>query len=137
MYSLASAGFQPTIDLEKTLHAVWIIKLFNAEIPVATIWSTRIAICKAIQTFVNKCDVAPDLTLPEDVIASLWESLKVVAGDRGYESVRTAAASAVADYVEWVRGHQEWPNVEQKINVDMPGIIAEETSSVIQAKYRR
>jgi hypothetical protein len=77
------------------------------------------------------------LTLSENVIFPLWEKLKVVAGDRGYESVRTAAAKTVAAFVEWVDGHPEWTHVQQKIRVELPGIIEAETSSVIQAEYRR
>jgi hypothetical protein len=70
-------------------------------------------------------------------VLSLWESLKIVAGDRGYESVRTAAAKAVAEFVEWVHGHQEWDRVRRKIEIELPGIISAETSTVIQAEYRR
>ena len=77
------------------------------------------------------------MTLSENVISALWEKLKVVAGDRGYESVRTAAAKTVADFVEWVDGHPEWSHVRQKIREELPGIVEAETSSVIQAEYRR
>jgi len=137
LYSIASAAFQPAVDTQRTDNAVWIINLFNGETPIATVWSTRIAICKAAQSFINKCTITPDLTFSENVVLSLWESLKVVAGDRGYESVRTAAAKAVADFVEWVDGHPEWAQVQQKIRLELPGIIQSETSSVIQAEYRR
>ena len=113
------------------------MNLFNAEIPVATVWSNRIAICKAAQTFINKCTITPDLTVSEDVVSSLWESLKIVAGDRGYESVRIAAAKAVADFVEWIEGHSEWTHIQQKVRLELPGMIESETSSVIQAEYRR
>ena len=67
----------------------------------------------------------------------MWESLKMVAGDRGYESVRTAAAKAVAEFVEWIEGHSEWPQVQNLVRAQLPGIIAAETSTVIQAEYRR
>ena len=116
---------------------MWIINLFNTEIPIATVWSTRIAICKAAQTFINKCIITPTLTISENVVLSLWESLKVVAGDRGYESVRTAAAKTVADFVEWIEGHPEWTQVRQRISIELPAIIQAETSSVIQAEYRK
>jgi hypothetical protein len=113
------------------------MNLFSAEIPIATVWSTRITICKAAQIFINKCINTPDLTVSEDVVSSLWESLKIVAGDRGYESVRVAAAKAVAEFVEWIEGHSEWAHIQQKVRLELPGIIESETSSVIQAEYRQ
>jgi hypothetical protein len=137
LYSLASAGFQPAIDLDKVQNAIWIINLFNSEIPIATVWSTRIAICKAAQAFITKCIITPTLDIPQDAVSSLWKSLKIVAGDRGYESVRTAAAKTVAEFFEWVEGHSEWVHVQQQIKSELPGIIEAETSSVIQAEYRR
>ena len=100
-------------------------------------WSTRIALCKSAQAFVNKCKINPQVALPEVTVSSLWESLKIVAGDRGYESVRTAAAKAVAEFVEWVEGHQEWSQIQHTIRIELPGIIAAETSTVIQAEYKR
>ena len=137
LYFLASAGFQPAIDPDAAQNALWIITLFNTEIPVATVWSTRIAICKAAQTYITKCIITPTLTFSQDALLSLWQSLKIVAGDRGYESVRTAAAKAVAEFVEWVEGHPEWIQVQQQIRSELPGIIQAEISSVIQAEYRR
>jgi hypothetical protein len=116
---------------------VWIIKLFNTEIPFATVWSTRIALCNAAQKFINKCTIAPQISLPENNVSELWESLKVVAGDRGYESVRTAAAKTVADFVEWINGHSEWTNTQERVRGELPEIIAAETSSVIQAEYTK
>lgn len=116
---------------------IWIINLISKEIPVATIWSTRIALCNATQAFINKCIITPQLSFPESNVASLWESLKIVAGDRGYESVRTAAAKTVGDFVGWVEGHPEWIGVQQTIKGELPGIIAAETSSVIRAEYTR
>ena len=136
MYSIVSAAFQPEVDSQRIDNAVWIINLLITEIPIATVWSTRIAICKAAQKFINKCTITPDLTFSENVISLLWESLKTVAGDRGYESVRTAAAKTVADFVEWIDGHSEWAHVQQALSIELPGIIESETSSVIQAKYR-
>ena len=118
-------------------NAIWIITLFNTEIPIATVWSTRIAICKAAQTYITKCAITPTLTFSQDAVSSLWQSLKIVAGDRGYESVRTAAAKSVAEFVDWVEGHSEWIQVQQQIRSELPGIIEAETSSVIQAEYRR
>ena len=135
MYSLVSAAFQPAVDVEKQDNAIWIMNLFNIEIPIATVWSTRIAICKATQTFIGKCTILPILTVPETVVSSLWESLKIVAGDRGYESVRIAAAKTVANFAKWVDGHSEWTDLHQKIRTELPRIIESETSSVIQAEY--
>jgi len=137
LYSLASAGFQPAIDPDRVQNALWIVNLFNAEIPIATVWSTRIAICKAAQTFITKCIITPTLTFPPEAVSSLWQSLKIVAGDRGYESVRSAAAKTVAEFVEWVERHPEWVQVQQQIRSELPGIIEAETSSVIQAEYKR
>jgi hypothetical protein len=107
----------------------------NKEIPAATVWSTRTAICKATQSFLAKCIQAPDMQIPEAVVESLWESLKIVAGDRGYEIVRTAAAKAVAEYIRWVRGHPNWSDIQGKIGRDLPIIVQSETSSIIQAEY--
>ena len=77
------------------------------------------------------------MSLSEIIVSALWEKLKVVAGDRGYESVRTAAAKTVAEFVEWVDGHPQWTNLQQRIRVELPVIIEAETSSVIQAEYRK
>jgi hypothetical protein len=68
-------------------------------------------------------------------VSSLWQSLKIVAEDRGYESVRTAAAKTVADFVEWVKEHPEWTQTQQSLRIELPRIIEAETSSVIQAEY--
>lgn len=109
--------------------------MISTEIPIASVWSSRIALSKAAQVFVNKCMSTPQLSVPENQISQLWESLKIVAGDQGYESVRTAGVKAVADFVEWVNGHPEWVTIQEKIKRDLVGMIAAETSSVIQAEY--
>lgn len=137
LYSLAPAAFQPEIDPDRVEHAQWIMKFLSSEIPIATVWSTRIALCQSVQAFIQKCIITPQLTVPESLVATMWESLKLVAGDRGYESVRTAAAKAVAEFVEWVEGHPEWSQVQNTVRAQLPGIIAAETSSVIQAEYKR
>jgi hypothetical protein len=120
-----------------TQSAVWIIELFNSEIPAAEVWSTRVALCKAVQAFVEKCTAVPLLVVPETNISQLWDNVKIVAGDRGYESVRSSAARTVAEFVGWVGGHSEWVSVQEKIKLDLPGIIAAETSSVIRAEYTK
>lgn len=51
--------------------------------------------------------------------------------------MRTAAAKAVAEFMDWVREHREWDGVERKVKMELPSIIAAETSTVIQAEYRR
>ena len=137
LYAITSAAFQPAIDTESTAHAIWLIGLLNTEIPLATVWSTRIALCNSAQTFIKKGILNPTFTIPEGVTASLWENLKVLAGDRGYESVRMAAAKTVAEFAEWVNGHGEWSHLQTKIRTELPGIIETETSSVIQAEYAR
>jgi hypothetical protein len=137
LYAIASAAFQPTIDAENTTHAIWLIGLLNSEIPLATVWSTRIGLCNSAQTFIKKCILYSKFSIPEDVVVSLWEKLKVLAGDRGYESVRMAAAKTVADFVEWIYEHNEWSQLQSKIKTELPGIVEAETSSVIQAEYRR
>jgi len=101
------------------------------------VWSTRTAICKSAQLFISKCVQTPELQISEIVIDSLWESLKIVAGDRGYESVRTAAAQAVAEFIRWVRAHPNWSGIQSRIERELPGIIQAETSSVIQAEYMK
>ena len=136
LYSVAAAGFQPLVDPNRVANAVWILNLFTTEIPIATVWSTRIAVCKAAQTFIHKCIGISDLTLPEESLLPFWESLKIVASDRGYESVRTAAARTVGKLVEWVKGHPEWTRTQQKIRGELPGVIEAETSTVVQAEYR-
>jgi hypothetical protein len=135
LYSLASAAFQPAIDLDAVKHATWIIQLFHKELPVATVWSTRIALCKSTQTFINKCKAVPSIAIPEEELSLLWQSLKICAGDRGYESVRTAAAKAVADFVRLVEGRSEWAGLQSQTGVELPEIIAAETSTIIQAEY--
>jgi hypothetical protein len=137
LYAITSAAFQPAIDSEKTAHAIWLIGLLNTEIPIATVWSTRIALCNSAQTFIKKCIIEPTFTIPEGVVASLWENLKLLAGDRGYESVRMAAAKTVAEFSEWVNGHSEWSHLQNQIKLDLSAIIEAETSTVIQAEYKR
>lgn len=135
LYAVAAAAFQPAIDASNVEHATWLIKLVNKEIPAATVWSTRIAICKAAESFIAKCIHAPGMEIPEPVVESLWESLKIVAGDRGYEIVRTAAAKAVAEYIRWVRCHPNRLGIQATIGRELPLIVQSETSSVIQAMY--
>ena len=79
----------------------------------------------------------PQLSVPEDLISSLWARLKIVAGDRGYESVRTAAAKAISDFISWVDEHPEWNTTQSIIKLELPSIIAEETSGVIRAELTR
>ena len=134
---MASASYQPAIDPHKSQNAEWILNLFSAEIPVATVWSTRVAICRALQILINKCIPHPDLTISQETMSLVWQRLKLVAGDRGYESVRTAAAKTVADFVDWVERHPEWHDIQNTVRVELPGIVAAETSSIIQAEYRR
>jgi hypothetical protein len=135
LYSLASAAYQPAIDPNAVEHATWIIQLFNKEVPSATIWSTRIALCTTAQTFIKKSSGVSSIAVSEENLSLLWQSLKVCAGDRGYESVRTAAAKTVADFVRWVDGRPEWVGIRSKIRSELEEIIAAETSSVIQAEY--
>jgi hypothetical protein len=137
LFALAAATFQPTIDANNAEHAIWFISLVNKEIPAATVWSTRIAISKAIQLFVMKCVETPAMLIPEPVVGSLWESLKIVAGDRGYESVRTAAAKAVAEFIRWGRGHPNWSGVQERVERELPSLIQAETSTIIQAEYMK
>ena len=135
LYSLASAAYQPSIDPDAVEHAKWIITLLTSEIPKATVWSTRIALCKSIQTFISKCKAIPQLSIPEDLVALIWQGLKIMAGDRGYETVRTAAAKAVADFIKWVNDHPEWFNTQSIVKTQLPAIIAEEPSTVIRAEF--
>jgi hypothetical protein len=137
LYAIASAAFQPAIDLEKSAHAIWLIDLLNTEIPIATVWSTRIALCNSAQTFIKKCIIESTFTIPEGVVASLWENLKLLAGDRGYESVRMAAAKTVAEFSEWVHRHSEWSRLQNNLKMDLSSLIEAETSTVIQAEYTR
>jgi hypothetical protein len=123
------------MDANNVEHATWLINLVNREIPAATVWSTRTAICKATQSFVVKCIQTPDMQIPETVVESLWSSLKIVAGDRGYEIVRTAAAKAVAEYIRWVKHDPNWSGIQGTIRRELPIIVQSETSSVIQAEY--
>jgi len=77
------------------------------------------------------------MQVSEPVVDSLWESLKIVAGDRGYESVRSAAAKAIAEFIRWVRAHPNWSGVQGRVERELPSIIQAETSSVIQAEYMK
>lgn len=137
LYALASAAYQPAIDPDAIENAKWIVDFLTAEIPIATVWSTRIALCKSIETFIIKCRGAPRLSVPEASISALWKSLKVVAGDRGYESVRTAAAKSISEFIKWINEHSEWSAIHNTIKIELPGILAEETSSVIRAEFTR
>lgn len=137
MYALVTAAYRPSIDPETAVNAKWIIGLVTSELPKATVWSTRIALCKSIQTFIGNCKSVPQLSVPEDLISSLWARLKIVAGDRGYESVRTAAAKAISDFISWVDEHPEWNTTQSIIKLELPSIIAEETSGVIRAELTR
>ena len=115
---------------------MFIINLISKEVPVATVWSTRIAICKSAQTFINKCTDVSSLTISEETLNILWQSLKICTADRGYESVRTAAAKTVADFVRWVDGRPEsWGILGAQIRTELDEIIAAETSGAIVAEY--
>lgn len=56
--------------------------------------------------------------------------------DRGYESVRIAAARTVIEYLAWIEGHPEWADVTTKVKTELPPIIEGETSSVL-AEWRK
>ena len=64
-------------------------------------------------------------------MASLWKALKLVVEDRGYESVRIAAARTVIEYLGWIEGHPEWADITTKVKTELPPIIEGETSSVL------
>jgi hypothetical protein len=66
----------------------------------------------------------------------LWKALKLVVEDRGYESVRIAAARTVIEYLAWVDGHAEWADIAAKVKADLLPIIEGETSSVL-AEWRK
>src|SRR5262245_41065840 len=123
------------MDPNPVEHSVWVIQLLKKEVAIATVWSTRIALCESAQVFINKCRDVSQLSIPEETLSLLWQSLGVCAGDRGYESVRTAAARAVGAFVRWVDAHPDWDAIRSKVKAEIPGMVAAETSSAIQAEY--
>ena len=132
-----AVAFQPSIDPEGTAHAVWIIKFLTTKIPVATNWSVRIALCKCAQTFISRCAaVNPQLHISDEAIFSLWQALKNLVGDRGYESVRIAAAKTVIEYLTWIEVHPEWADITTKVKAELAPIIESETTSVL-AEWRK
>ena len=136
MYNLVAVGFQPSMDPDASKQADWIIKLLTTEIPVAAVWSTRIALCKCAQTFIVKCAATKELQISKEAVASLWKASKLVVEDRGYESVRIAAAKTVIEYLAWVEGHPEWADITAQVKTELPPIIEGETSSV-SAEWRK
>lgn len=130
-------AFQPNIDPKGAGHADWIIKFLATQIPIATNWSVRIALCKCAQTFISRCAaVNTQLYISGEAIFSLWKALKNVVEDRGYESVRIAAARTVIEYLAWIEGHPEWTDITTKVKSELAPILESETTSVL-AEWRK
>jgi hypothetical protein len=81
--------------------------------------------------FIAKCAANTQLQVSGEAVRSLWKALKLVVEDRGYESVRIAAAKTVIEYLAWIEGHPEWVDITTEVKTELRPIIDGETSSVL------
>ena len=62
--------------------------------------------------------------------------MKNVVEDRGYESVRIAAAKTVIEYLAWIEVHPERAHITTRVKAELAPIIESETTSVL-AEWRK